>query len=82
MYKIKKPYMIRFMSGYNTIVSKRIGINKSTLCRILSGKQATSYKTAYCITKMYNPEKEVHNYFKLEEKKIPKGYRHFLENNL
>ena len=64
MYKIKKPHIIEFMSGYNVIISKRIGINKCTLSRILSGKQATSYETAYCITKIFNPEKEVLNYFK------------------
>ena len=65
MYKIKRKGIIEFMSGYNVIISKRIGITKYTLSRILNGKQATSYETAYCITKIYNADKEVNDYFKL-----------------
>lgn len=65
MYKIKKPGIIKFMFGDNKTISNMIGINNSSLCRILNGKQTTKYKTAYCIVKLYNSEKEVEDYFKI-----------------
>lgn len=65
MYIIKKPGIIRFLFGDNKEISKRIGISSYTLSRIINGKQATRYTTAYCIVKLYNPDKEVLDYFKL-----------------
>lgn len=64
MYEIKKPGIIKFLYGDNKIIAKKIGLNHSSLCRILNGKQTTKYLTAYCITKIFNPDKEVKNYFK------------------
>lgn len=65
MYIIKKPGIIKFLFGDNKEISKRIGITSCTLSRIINGKQATRYTTAYCIVKLYNPDKEVLDYFKL-----------------
>lgn len=65
MYKIKKPGIIKFLFGDNVSVSKKLGLNNASLSRILNGKQATKYLTAYCIVKLYDPEKEVLDYFKL-----------------
>lgn len=65
MYIIKKPGIIKFLFGDNKEISKRIGITSYTLSRIINGKQATRYTTAYCIVKLYNPDKEVLDYFKL-----------------
>ena len=65
MYIIKKPGKIKFLFGDNKIISKKIGISSYTLSRILNGKQVTRYTTAYCIVKLYNPDKEVLDYFKL-----------------
>lgn len=65
MYIIKKPGIIKFLFGDNKEISKRIGISSYTLSRIINGKQATRYTTAYCIVKLYNPDKEVLDYFKL-----------------
>lgn len=44
-------------------VSEEIGIAEATLCRILSGKQQASKVTAYCITKYYNQNADVLDYF-------------------
>lgn len=65
MYIIKKPGKIKFLFGDNKKISKKIGISNYSLSRILNGKQATKYTTAYCITKIYDPDKEVLDYFKL-----------------
>jgi plasmid maintenance system antidote protein VapI len=64
MYIIKKPGIISFLFGDNKQISKNIGISSYTLSRIINGKQATKYTTAYCITKIYDPNKEVLDYFK------------------
>lgn len=64
MYIIKKPGIITFLFGDNKTIAKRIGITNYSLSRILNGKQKTRYATAYCITKIYNPDKEVLDYFK------------------
>lgn len=65
MYKIKKPGIIKFLFGDNVSVSKKLGLNNASLSRILNGKQATKYLTAYCIVKLYDPTKEVEDYFKI-----------------
>lgn len=64
MYIIKKPGIISFLFGDNKQISKNIGISSYTLSRILNGKQKTKYTTAYCITKIYDSNKEVLDYFK------------------
>ncbi len=43
--------------------AERIGISEATLSRILSGKQATQKTTAYCITKEFNKDAEILDYF-------------------
>lgn len=65
MYKIKKPGIIKFLFGDNKPIAKKIGISHISLWRILNGKANTRYETAYCIVKIYDPEKEVLDYFKL-----------------
>jgi hypothetical protein len=65
MYKIKKPGIITFLFGDNKEISNKLGLNNASLSRILNGKQGTKYLTAYCIVKLYDPEKEVLDYFKL-----------------
>ena len=64
MYKIKKPGIIKFLHGDNKRISEELGLNNCTLSSILSGARTTKYLTAYCIVKLYNPEKEVLDYFK------------------
>jgi len=44
--------------------ARRIGINISTLSRILHKKQKCSKMTAYCITKYINKNAEMNTYFK------------------
>lgn len=63
MYIIKEPGIIKFMIGDFKTIAKKIGINNCTLSRILNGKQATRYLTAYFITKLYNKEAEIEDYF-------------------
>lgn len=43
--------------------SEEIGIANETLCRILSGKQGCSKVIAYCITKHYDSNAEILDYF-------------------
>lgn len=52
---------IRFTSQRRT--AEEIGIDEATLCRILLGKQATTKVTAYCITKCFNQDAEINDYF-------------------
>jgi DNA-binding XRE family transcriptional regulator len=63
--KLPLDKRIKFENQKKT--SKEIGINESTLCRILSGKQGTSKVVAYCITKYFNKESEILDYFVNEE---------------
>lgn len=41
-----------------------IGITQTTLSRILNGRQTTQKTTAYCITKLYDKDGEILDYFK------------------
>ena len=43
--------------------AKEIGVNISTLSRILHRKQKCSKMIAYCIVKYYNKNAEINNYF-------------------
>lgn len=52
---------IKFVSQKKA--AKDIGINEATLCRILNGKVATKKTTAYCITKYFNKNAEILDYF-------------------
>lgn len=46
-------------------VAKEIGISPITLSKILNGKQTTQKTTAYCITKAFDKNGKILNYFKL-----------------
>jgi DNA-binding XRE family transcriptional regulator len=63
MYRIINPGEITFKYGTYQEKADIIGIRLESLSRILKGKQNTQYTTAYCIVKLFNPEKEVLDYF-------------------
>lgn len=63
MYKIKKPGLIKFLYGDTKKMAKKIGINHCHLSGILTGNRTTKYQTAYCIVKLYDPNKEVDDFF-------------------
>ena len=63
MYIIKEPGIINFGFGNNQKVSKKLGLNNCSLSGILNGKRTTKYSTAYCIVKLYDPNKEVDDFF-------------------
>lgn len=44
-------------------IAERVGIDESTLSRIINGKQTTQKSTAYCIVKAIDPNAEVKDYF-------------------
>jgi plasmid maintenance system antidote protein VapI len=44
-------------------IAEKVGINESTMSRIINQKQNTSKTTAYCIVKMINENAEVEEYF-------------------
>lgn len=46
--------------------AEEIGITPETLSRILNGKVGTTKITAYCITKYYNRNAEINDYFVFE----------------
>ena len=58
-----KPIYMRIKFDSLEKTAEQIGITRSTLSRILKGKQATKKTTAYCITKAYNPNAEILDYF-------------------
>ncbi len=62
--KIPLDKRIRFENQRKA--SKEIGITPETLCRILSGKKGTTKITAYCITKHFNCNAEISDYFEFE----------------
>lgn len=45
-------------------IADKVGIKKSTLCRIINGKQGTKRTTAYCIVKAIHKDAEIEEYFK------------------
>jgi len=47
--------------------AEEIGITPERLCSILRGKVGTTKVTAYCITKHYNQNAEIKDYFTFEE---------------
>lgn len=59
MYIINRP--IKFDNVGKA--AKVIGVDISTLSRILHGKQKCSKMLAYCIVKYYNKNAELNNYF-------------------
>ena len=52
---------IRFESQKKA--SEKIGISEETLSRILSGKKGTRKPIAYCITKYFDENAEINDYF-------------------
>lgn len=64
MYIVKKPNIIDFGYGKNSKIAEEIGLTREHLSRILNGKEATRYVTAYCIVKLYDSNKEVLDFFK------------------
>ena len=69
MYRFKKDLNLDFRN--RKIASEQIGIHKNTLGMILRGDLCCSKMTAYLITKLFNSEAEIEDYFdrakKMEE---------------
>ena len=63
---LSNPLDKRIKFENQTKTAEQIGIAKETLSRILSGKQGASKVIAYCITKTYNNEAEILDYFEYE----------------
>lgn len=63
---LKLPMEKRIRFKNQKRASEDIGINEATLCRILGGKQQASKVTAYCITKYFNKNAEIKDYFVYE----------------
>lgn len=59
--------MYKFIEGKEIIgmtkIAEKVGIDLSTLSRIVHGKQTTSKMTAYCIVKCINKNAEIKDYF-------------------
>lgn len=63
---LKNPLNKRIKFKNQRKSAKIIGIAFETLNRILSGKQGCSKMTAYCITKCYDKNAEILDYFEGE----------------
>ena len=55
-------------NGFSQVeIAKKIGINVSTINRIINGKQQCSKIMAYCISKAISENAEIKDYFKKEK---------------
>jgi len=63
---LKNPLNKRIIFTNQRKSAEEIGIAQETLSRILSGKQGCSKLMAYCITKHYDNEAEIKDYFEYE----------------
>ena len=61
MYRIKNDSGLVFENQKTT--ADYIGIDQSTLSRILNGKQTASKVIAYCIVKTFNCDAEILDFF-------------------
>lgn len=65
MYKFKIEKKKELISKYKlSDMADMIGLNLSTISRIINGKQACKKVVALCITKLLDQEKEINEYFK------------------
>ena len=58
-----KPLNKRIWFENQKKASEEIGIHFQTLSKILNGKQGTQKTTAFCITKLFNKDGEIEDYF-------------------
>lgn len=63
---LKIPFNKRIRFENQKKASEEIGITPETLCRILSGKVGTRKPIAYCITKYFDSNAEIKDYFIFE----------------
>ena len=61
MYTFKDKNVAKMFN--KTQMAKVIGLNPDTLRRIINGKQECSKLVAYCVTKFFNYEAEIEDYF-------------------
>lgn len=61
MYKIREDIEVDFT--HQNKIAERIGVNKSTLSRILSGKQTCSKPVAFYITWLNSKKENIEEYF-------------------
>ena len=69
MYQFKVELREQMLDGRKlTYLSKKIGITKDRLLKILQGKVTTRKLTAYCIVKACDKDAEINDYFIRKEK--------------
>lgn len=64
---LENPLNKRIWFDNQKKIAKEIGIHEQTLSKILNGRQGTQKTTAYCITKAFNKDAEIQDYFVREE---------------
>lgn len=67
---MKNPLDKRIKFENQAKTAKLIGVSAETLCRVLSGKRGCSKMLAFCITKTYDRDAEILDYFEYEREKI------------
>lgn len=65
---LENPLNKRIWFDNQKKVAEEIGIHEQTLSKILNGRQGTQKTTAYCITKIFNSEAEIQDYFIRKDK--------------
>lgn len=63
---MKNPLDKRIKFNNQGIAAEEIGIAQETLSRILNGRVGTTKVMAYCITKHYDKDAEIEDYFEFE----------------
>ena len=63
---LKNPLEKRINFKNQKKAAEDIGITPELLCRILRGRVGTKKTTAYCITKYFNKNAEIDDFFEFE----------------
>ena len=69
MYEINEAGLKKLQLYTGKLIADEIGVNPMTINNLKSRKRKIVNKqTAYCLTKLFNPESEIEDYFTREEK--------------
>lgn len=69
MYIFKKERYDEVLEKYKmTGLCKQVGLSKGYFSLILNGRKHCPKTTAYCITKYFNEDAEIEDYFDVKEK--------------
>ena len=63
-FKLNKEELKKVLDGRTKIsIAEKVGLTRQTIINVLNRKQLCRKKTAYCITKAFNSEAEITDFF-------------------